>query len=96
MEAGERQNIATFYDALGHKRRILIIEKLLPVPQTGLSFGKLASETGMRPSVLKHHLRIMDRANLLMVQPKGRETRIALSQRARNHLPNLLGLITSS
>ena len=86
----KRDKLACLFDALGHSRRILVLDTLLNAPKTGLSFGQLAYITKIDPSVLTHHLRMMRRADLIFSKTKGRSTLIGLHPKERARLQVLL------
>ncbi len=86
----KKENLARLFDALGHKRRIHILEILLNTPSPGMAFGALADSARIDPSVLAHHLKMMRRADLISTQEKGRTTLIDLRPKQRPRLQALL------
>jgi len=66
-----RQQLANVFDALGHHRRIAIVQEMQLAGKNGLTFGDLAERTGMPASALKHHIRMMKRGGFLRSRSKG-------------------------
>lgn len=83
-----RQKTAQLYFALGHQRRLRIIETLQSRPK-GLTFEELEFLTGIPHSSLSHHIRFLKDAGLLLRQVKDRYTLYRLDQ-------DLLGRFTGS
>lgn len=59
-----RQNLAQIHFALGHARRLKIIETL-EEGQGALSFEAVSHKTCINPSTLGHHMRVLLNAGLL-------------------------------
>ena len=74
----EQDRAATFFRALGHRRRQMICAVLLQYGPDGIPFAALQHKTGLAASTLGHHLHFMDRGGLLRRHQKGRETWISL------------------
>ena len=67
------QKQAHFFAALGHTRRLRIIDKLASAPK-GMTFEDIAEHTGITGSSLFHHLRPLREAGLIDRKIKGRYT----------------------
>ncbi len=70
-KAKSRQNAAKFFFALGHQRRLRIIDVLTDHPN-GLSFEKLESEALILGASLSHHLRFLKDAGIIQRKIKDR------------------------
>ncbi len=70
----QRKKLANVFDALGHYRRIAIVQALQKAGHGGLAFGELARRTSMSESNLKHHIRMMKRGGFLRTSTRGRFT----------------------
>ncbi len=80
MKPTQRQtSLASFFFALGHKRRLMICELLLQHGATGLSFGLLQKKTHLCASTLCHHLAHMDKGGILRRRIKANETWISIN-----------------
>ncbi len=63
--------IASSFNALAHPRRARIFRLLTEDPASGQSFETLVNKTGYAPSALTHHLREMERCELIRRKRKG-------------------------
>jgi len=79
-----RKKLASIFDALGHHRRIAILQVLRQAGQGGITFGDLALRTKMAESVLKHHVRMMKRGGFLRLSSKGKFTVLMLDTEQLN------------
>ena len=59
-------DIARAMTALSHPRRVAIFEALEAAGPAGLGFGPLMERTRLQPSTLRHHLRPMAAAGLVV------------------------------
>lgn len=82
------QKMAHFFAALGHTRRLKIINLLAETPR-GLTFEAIEEQTGIAGSSLFHHLRPLREAGLLNRKIKGRFTYYSLDP---NPLRQYLGM----
>ncbi|MBL4854957.1 MAG: winged helix-turn-helix transcriptional regulator [Robiginitomaculum sp.] len=73
-----RKKLAHMFDALGHHRRIAIVQALQAAGKSGIAFGDLAQRTGMPESALKHHVRMIKRGGFLRTRTKGNFTVLRL------------------
>lgn len=89
MTPTQRQtNLASFFFALGHKRRLMVCELLLRHGATGLSFGSLQQKTHLCASTLCHHLAHMDKGGILRRRIKANETWISIDFNLLNTTQN--------
>ncbi|RME14113.1 MAG: transcriptional regulator [Alphaproteobacteria bacterium] len=65
------QSLAETFEALAHPRRLLIAGILAKNPEAGRSLIDLQRVTGLSESSLTHHVRVMERAGVLVRQRKG-------------------------
>ncbi len=79
--------IADTFAALGHPKRIKVLELLLEKLPGDATFGEVQKHTGIAASTLTHHLREMENGNIIIRQPQGTSTRLTLNL---NHLQNTL------
>ncbi len=79
MPLDSRKKLAAFFDALGHHRRVLIVQVLQKYGVAGLSFGDLAACTDMTYSNLTHHLNMLKKGGVLASRTKGNSTILTLS-----------------
>ncbi len=84
----DQENLANFFTALGHKRRLMICDILLRYGQRGMSFEMLQTKTKMAASTLTHHLTQMQKGNIIRRKEKGRYTFLYIDLSGFNHLPN--------
>ena len=71
--------LATQFNALSHPSRVAIFRYLLARGPEGQSFGFVADALAMSPSTLVHHLREMERAQLVTRDVQGRSTVLKLN-----------------
>jgi len=92
-----RKKLAHAFDALGHHRRIAIVQALQEAGKSGIIFGDLAQRAGMPESALKHHIRMIRRGGFLRTRTKGNFTvlrldveqlNLALTSFGRTHISN--------
>lgn len=69
----KRQKHAQFFAALGHARRLRLIEILAEHPK-GITFESIETLSGITGSALVHHLRPLRAAGLTHRKVKGRHT----------------------
>mgnify|MGYP002641906977 CR=1 FL=1 len=74
MDQIQANYIAQLFFALGHRRRLLILELLRDRPETGRTLGMLENASGLARGTLIHHLRQMEKAGLVRRQQKGAST----------------------
>lgn len=80
------QKLAQFFAALGHTRRLRIVN-LLAISPKGLTFEDIETQTGITGSSLFHHLRPLRDAGLINRKIKGRFTFYSLDATPlRRHL----------
>ncbi len=79
-----RKKLAHMFDALGHHRRIAIVQALQEAGRSGVVFGDLAQRTGMPESALKHHIRMIKRGGFLRTRTKGNFTVLRLDAEQLN------------
>jgi len=75
------QSLASYCNALAHKRRARIFRILITDPASGSSFSKLQDVLGFAPSSLIHHLREMERCGVILRRAKGTQTEYSLNAR---------------
>ncbi len=81
----ERQKkLANVFDALGHYRRIAIVEELQLAGKDGIAFGDLAARTDMPSAALRHHIGMMKRGGFLHMRKKGSFTVFMLDTKQLN------------
>ncbi len=73
-----QDRMATFFTALGHRRRQMLCAMLAQVGPKGICYGSLQSRSGLTRATLSHHLGFMEKGGILKRQVKGRETWFAL------------------
>lgn len=66
-----RKDIARAMTALSHPRRVTIFEALESAGPAGLGFEALMTAARLQPSTLRHHLRPMMAAHLVMSMRQG-------------------------
>ena len=66
-----RKDIARAMTALSHPRRVAIFEALETAGSGGLGFEPLMERTRLQPSTLRHHLRPMTAAGLVVSTRRG-------------------------
>ncbi|MEE9455236.1 MAG: winged helix-turn-helix domain-containing protein [Paracoccaceae bacterium] len=81
------EELALFFTAIGHKRRLMICDILLNHGRRGLSFELLQAKTRMAASTLGHHLGQMDKGGVLRRRTKGRETWFSMDFARLNTIP---------
>lgn len=79
--------IANTFAALGHPKRMKILELMLEKLPDNLTFGEVQKQTIIPASTLTHHLREMEIGNIICRQPHGTATRISLNL---NYLQGIL------
>ena len=79
-----REKLARVFDALGHHRRIAIVEELQLAGKDGIAFGDLAERTGMPSTALHHHIGMMKRGGFLYMRKKGSSTVFTLDTKQLN------------
>ncbi len=79
-----REKLANVFDALGHHRRIAILQEMQLAGKDGIAFGDLAERTGMPASALKHHIYMMKRGGFLRSRIKGSFTVLTLDSKQLN------------
>ena len=87
MSKKYKNKTADTFFALAHSKRICILEVLLKQMPRKASFGELQRNTGIAASTLVHHLREMENGNVIIQNPAGASTEIALNL---NHLQKTL------
>jgi ArsR family transcriptional regulator len=65
---------ATLCFALGHERRLRILQTLSSDPSSGRTLGRLEVSTRLARASLLHHLRQLERAGLVRRRKRGAET----------------------
>lgn len=65
-----RQILAQIHAALGHARRLKLLEILARTPQ-GLTFEDLSHQSRINPSTLGFHVKVLDQAGFLHKTIKG-------------------------
>lgn len=78
------QKLAAFFAALGHTRRLRIINLLAETP-AGMTFEAIEDGTGISGSSLFHHLRPLRDAGLINRKIKGRYTYYSLDPAPLRH-----------
>ncbi len=84
--------IANTFAALGHPKRMKILELLLKNLPDNLTFGEVQKQTEIPASTLTHHLREMENGNIVIRQPHGAATRLTLNL---NYLQDILSGLMS-
>jgi len=74
----KQKKLAKMFDALGHHRRVAIVQALQAAGRSGIVFGDLAQQTGMPESALKHHIGMIKRGGFLRIRAKGSFTILKL------------------
>jgi len=65
------QTVAAAFTALAHPRRVRLFRLLCEHPELGRSVLDLQRATGFKDAPLLHHLRILERAGLVLRRPTG-------------------------
>jgi len=87
MSKLNHKKVAETFSALGHPKRIYILETLLDGLPHDATFGQIQQSTGIPASTLTHHLREMNNGNITVRKPDGASTRIGLNL---SHLQKIL------
>lgn len=74
--------LATFFIALGHRRRQMLCEILADIGSKGITYGGLKTKSGLSKATLSHHLNFMDKGGIIKRRIKGRETWYSLDMSA--------------
>ena len=69
-----KNDISRTFNALAHKRRVLLFELLLKHPQKSMAFGQLQGLSKIPDAPLAHHLRVLETGGLIRRKVKGRYT----------------------
>ena len=69
-----QDKLATFFIALGHRRRQMLCEILAETGSKGITYGGLQMKSGLTKATLTHHLRFMGNGGIIKRRVKGRET----------------------
>ena len=77
MQEPRTTHIAKLGFALGHPRRVALLERLIARPASGRSLQSLEVETGLARGTLIHHLRVLEAARLVRRKPSGSATEYA-------------------
>ncbi len=77
--------------ALGHSSRLMVFKTLVQAGPGGLAAGRIASLTGIAPSLLSFHLKELAHAGLAIARPLGRYMIYAADFAAMNRLLAYLG-----
>ncbi len=72
--SNEHLELANFFSALSHKRRLMICDILIANGRTGMNFDQLCKNSNLTPSTLTHHLRQMEKGGIIIKRPKRNET----------------------
>jgi DNA-binding transcriptional ArsR family regulator len=67
-------DISRTFNALAHKRRVILFELLLNHPKKSLAFGQLQQLSKIPEAPLAHHLRVLEKGGLIRRKVKGRYT----------------------
>lgn len=84
-----RQTTAKFFFALGHPRRLLIIEELSRAPE-GMTFEAIGVATRLADASLSHHIRFLNEAGLLSRKIKDRYSIYRLNTARISQMTGLL------
>ena len=84
--------IAHTFAALGHPKRMKILELLLATLPNHTTFGEVQKHTEIPASTLTHHLREMENGNIVIRKPDGASTRLTLNL---NYLQSILAELMS-
>ncbi len=84
----EQEELAAFFTALGHKRRLMICDILLRHGNRGMTFELLQHKTRLAASTLGHHLSQMHKGKIIRRRIKGRNTILSIDLSRFNHLPS--------
>ncbi len=76
----QQNSFATFFFALAHRRRQMLCTILLDAGAKGLTFGQLRVKSGLSDNTLAHHLRFMEKGEILRRRPEKNRTRITLDR----------------
>ena len=74
----EQDDLASFFFALGHRRRQMLCAILRDAGETGMTFGTLQIHSGLNAATLSHHLGFMDKGRILRRRARKTETWISL------------------
>ncbi len=74
--------LATFFIALGHRRRQMLCSILAEIGPKGITYGGLKTKSGLSKATLSHHLNFMNKGGIIKRRIKGRETWYALDMSA--------------
>lgn len=87
MRRPGKSKFAKTFAALGHEKRLGILELLLKKLPTAPTFGEVQVSTKIPPSTLAHHLAEMEQANILVRKTNGTSTSLHLDL---NYLQSIL------
>ena len=65
------QTVATAFTALAHPRRVRLFRLLAEHPELGRSVSQLQQATGFKDAPLLHHLRVLERAGVVLRRRTG-------------------------
>jgi len=92
MNNKNNEKTADTFFALGHVKRVCILEALLKQLPRNMTFGELQKSTRIAPSTLSHHLREMENGNVILQKPEGVSTKVELNL---SHLQKILADLMS-
>ena len=84
------EQAALGFAAIGSEARLQVLLTLVKAGNRGLSVGDVQARTGMAPSTLAHHLRLLTSAGLIEQHRVGRSV---INRAASDHLEALAGYI---
>ena len=87
----DRAEAAIGFSAMGSEARLLILRTLVRAGEDGLTVAQVQDRTGIAPSTLTHHLKLMTAAGLIL---QDRQGRTITSRPALTHLQALATFIT--
>lgn len=72
FKSDEYEQEATAFAALGSTARLVLMRALVRAGRKGLSIGEIGARCGLSGANLSHHIRILDKAGLLVRRKDGR------------------------
>ena len=84
------ENAAIGFHAMGSAARLTVLQALIRAGDEGLSVGDIQDRTGIAPSTLSHHIKMLVEAGVIEQERQGRST---ITRAAYDHLRELADYI---